>query len=81
MQCHLLIKSIVRLKIPPPTHLTLINQNPTTNEGENSSSDAAEDLLPNDVDCLSTNEIEDSNFNEFKVSDDTTAANASFELL
>ena len=38
-------------------------------------------LLPNDVDCLSTNETEDSNFNEFKVSDDTTAANASFELL
>ena len=73
MQCHLLIKSIVRLKIPPPTHLTLINQNPTTNEGENSSSDAAEDLLPNDVDCLSTNETEDSNFNEFKVSDDTPA--------
>ena len=48
-------------------------ENPTTNEGENSSSDAAEDLLPNDVDCLSTNETEDSNFNEFKVSDDTPA--------
>ena len=65
MQCHLLIKSIVRPKIPPPTHLTLINQNPTTNEGENSSTDEAEDLLPNDVDCLSTNKAEDSNNDEF----------------
>ena len=73
MQCHLLIKSIVRLKIPRPTDLTLINQNSTTNEEENSSSDAVEDLLPNDVNCLSTNETEDSNFNEFKVSEDTPA--------
>ena len=78
MQCHLLIKSIVRLNIPPPTHLTLINQNPTTNEGE---SDAAEDLLPNDVDCLSTNETEDSNFNEFKVSDDTPARQQLMQVL
>ena len=81
MQCHLLIKSIVRLKIPPPTHLTLINQNPTTNEGENSSSDAAEDLLPNDVDCLSTNEAEDFNLDEFKVSDDTPARQQPMRVL
>ena len=48
-------------------------ENSTTNEGENSFTDEAEDLLPKDLDCLSTNEAEDFNLDEFKVTDDTPA--------
>ena len=56
-------------------------ENSTTNEGENSSTDEAEDLLPKDVDCLSTNEAEDFNLDEFKDSDDTPARQQPMRVL